>query len=136
MAVTWTQIGSTETVTGGDFTQETKVYRGTGITSGYLVKIERSCLYQGQVLPSTLAFSYDVAQCTGTVPASFSFTLQATRTITQGDLVLTFRTYSGAPLDSGGLGLGTGTLYREDLELTYNGEPRPGATTKITWIGV
>jgi hypothetical protein len=133
MAVTWTQIGSAETVTGGDFTQETKVYTGTGLASGYLVKIERSCLYQGQTLPSTLAFNYDVALCSGAVPAYFIFTQQATRSITQGDLTLTFRTYTGVPYDALNNPILSGVLYREDLELTYDGEPRPGATTKLIW---
>lgn len=133
MAVTWTQRGSTETVSGGDFTQETKLYTGTGVASGYLVKVERSCLYQGNVLPTTLAFNYDVVNCTGVVPAYFSFGLEATRAITQGDLVLTFRTYAGIPYDALNNVIASGILYREDLELTYQGEPRPGATTKLIW---
>lgn len=135
MAITWTQIGSTESESGGDFTLETKVFAGSGAYSGYLLKIERSCLYNGILLPSGIEIA--IVRAENGFPDLVSWTVESTSNQIINDSTLTRQTLVGVPLvwnpGTESYDAQNGRFYQERTTFYYQGAPRPGAKIALTW---
>lgn len=129
MSITWANL-STATETSGDFSLTTTIKKAsTG--SGYLLRIDRETTYKGKALPVGLERSIVFADAA--VPASIDWTEQSSETVTDGDIQVIDKTFSGIPKDGGGDPIGTGKFWRHETTFYYTGMPGVGAKIVLSW---
>lgn len=130
MTVTWSQLGSTSIQAGNDFTITTTTEKGTGLSSGYLIRVNVVAEYSlpesegGGTLPVVIGGSTAIVHMTGTAPTNWAWAQEDQ----SGDNPQ-FTTYIGTPLDGSGNPIGTVRVYRQDMRFNDDG---PGAGNHIS----
>jgi hypothetical protein len=115
--MSWTQR-ATQTDTGDKITVNTKTYT-LPITGGYVLKVEKQAVYDGNLIVGVRAGSVNV---TGTVPTTVGWVLLDTTTENHsytiaGDTIsqdVICKTYEGTPYDGTPNPIGTTKFYRVD----------------------
>lgn len=122
MSVTWSQLGATVTETNGDFTVTTKTYKGSGLASGYLLRVDVECVYAlplsegGGDLPVIIGGGTSITHMTTTDPALWSWTQEA-----QSGTNPQHTTYIGTPLNGSSVPIGSERVYRQDMRFNDSG---------------
>jgi hypothetical protein len=133
MAITWTQIGSTETVSSDVIDAITKYYVGP-VSGGYLLRVDQHLKIKPQNYP--VAPKTAVVFVASAVPVSISWALESsaeeeassggyTSTITRAALV-------GTPLNIDSLPIDTTKIYMLQQTQTLNDEPTGGQSLALT----
>lgn len=133
MAITWTQVGSTATVSSDALDAITKIYVGP-VTGGYLVRADQYLKIKPANFPVSPKTA--VAFVAGTVPTSISWSLEALadeESAADGyTSKLTRATLMGTPLDHLSNPIGTTKIYLLEQTQTLNDDPSGGQAVALT----
>lgn len=137
MTYTESALGSAITLTGGGFTITIDTRIATGISAGWNLIADVTAQYDidddTNDEPISLGCPTAVQNCTGTAPSNWSWTLENTRSVTQGDYTQEFRQYSARPLDGSSLPIGSAYAYMRVSLGFYDSNPNPGVNISLAW---
>ena len=137
MTYTEGPLGSAITLTGGGFTVTIDTRIGSGVGAGWNLIADVTTLYDidddTNDEPISLGCPTAVQNCNGTAPSNWSWSLENTRTVTQGDYTQEFRMYSARPLDGSSMPIGTAVAFMRVSLGFYDSNPNPGVSVALTW---
>lgn len=132
MAITWTQVGSTTTVSSEILDAITKIYVGA-VTGGYLVRADQYLKIKPDNFP--VAPKTAVAFVAGTVPTSISWSIEALAdeevTVGENTSKVSRATLMGTPLDNLSNPIGTTKIYLLEQTQTLNNDPTGGQSVAL-----